>query len=265
MNFSTRYYAALALRDHTVTDEPGDFILTDLLPPGAMFRADFGDFTASTCPTSLDVRVFLYRRVKDGQDPPVPIGLDEGEAVEPEPIVAAQIDDIPGPCGGIIPLGIYTIVNREAPTGTARVKFAQDSEIDAMLRASNRFPNPDAAWEVTGVDPDLKSAMPPAQMASVPIAGRVVLADGTGLSDVGILLCTKFRVRLDDADPNNDPDSGFSEPIDYVVTDATGAFTFDRPPGTYQLEFFSDEYAFRPYLVEVESPVSTIAVIAEPF
>jgi len=265
MNFSTRYYAVLALREHNDSGELSEFNRTSLLPPGASFRADFIDFTEQLCPASLDFQLCLYRRVNDGMDPPIPIGLDEGEQVESVPIVAGQIDNMPGPCAGFNTVGIYTVINWDAPTGTARVKFAQDSAVDEMIRDSGRFSNVDSAWELTSVDPELASEPPPSPMPNNLIAGRITLPDGSGVEDIGVLLRTKYRVRLDDADASNDPDSGFSnDPIDFTMTDSSGVFRFERPPGIYQIECFSDHFGFRPSAVEIESPLETIWIIAEP-
>ncbi len=263
-NFSTRYYAVLGLRVHVDAGAPGAFVLTPLMPPGAAYRVDFTEFLGAGCPIALDCRLFLYKRVNDDQDPPIPIGLDETEQVETTPIVAGQIDNVPGPCSVSPSLGVYTIVNWETDEGFARVKFAQGSEVDGLLRDSGRFPNADAAWEIAGVDPAPASELPPPPAATDRIVGRVTLTDGTGVEGVGVLLRTRFRVRLDDADPANDPDAGYGDPIDFTTTDASGAFVFDRPAGVYQVEFFSDAYAFGPAAVEVETPLETIWVLAEP-
>ena len=190
--------------------------------------------------------------------------MDEGEQVESTPIVAGQVDDLPGPCAVYQSVGIYTVVNWEVPEGLARVKFAQDSGVDELIRATGRFANEDAVWEISGVDTVLADEPPPAPLAPNSIAGYVRFADGEGVEGVGVMLRTRFRVRLDDAIPDNDPDAGYGDPIAYATTDTSGAFTFDRPPGVYEVEVFCDDFAFRPSIVEVESPLETIWIIAEP-
>lgn len=264
LNFSKRHYAALEVRQHT--DPPGatTFTRMPLLPPGAVLRTDFYDLVGDTCPASLDFRLLLYRRVNDDASPPIPIGLDEGEEVEAVPIVAGQIENVPGPCAGFQPVGIYTVANWDAPEGDARVKFAQDSDVDQLIRASGRFANADAAWEIAGVNADMADREPPSPLAVSRIVGHVRLADGTGVEGIGVMLRTRFRVRLDDSSPDNDPDAGYGDPIMYTITDASGEFSFERPPGVYQIQVFSDEFAFRPSIVEVESPLENVWIVAEP-
>jgi len=258
LNFSTQLYATLGIREHLEQEPAAAFTYTPLLAPGATTRVDFRTFTAAGCPASIDLRLLLYRRVNND----VPIGLDEGECVEPTPIVAGEILDLPA--GNVQLLETYTIVNWEAPEGFGRVKIAQCSLIDEAIRGSGLFENPDAVWEITGVDPNLAAAPPTALAESAPIIGRVVLADGTGVQGVGVLVRTRFRVRLDCSDPANETDAGYGEPIAYTMTDACGAFGIDRPGGVYQLEFFSDEFAFRPGILRVETPLDEITVLAEP-
>jgi hypothetical protein len=260
MNFSTRYYAALVLREHMSDGQPREFVRTPLLAPGAVFRVDFAELLGNACAESLDMQLLLYRRTNDGV---IPIGQDPGEAVGPTPIVAGRIDNVPGPCGASQPVGIYTVVNWESAEGTARVKIAQDSEVDAIIRASGRFPNADAAWEIAGVDPALAAVPPPAAMSKDKVAGRVVEMNGNGVAGIGVLIRTRYRVRLNDTDATNDPDHGYSDAIDYRITDATGSFGFERPAGQYQLEFFSADYAFAPVTVEVESPIESVAILAQ--
>jgi hypothetical protein len=264
MNLSTRFYAAFEIRAHDGDGASQPFVSTELLAPGAVFRVDCAELIGQQCPASLDVRVLLYRRVLDDQDPPIPIGMDEAEAVEPQPVAADEFLDVPGPCAVFPPVGTYTIVNWDTDAGRARVKFAQESQVDALISRRNVFGNEEAVWDFTGVREDLASTAPPPLMESAALAGRVTLVDGTGVAGVGVLLRTRYRVRMDDDEPGNDPDAGYGDPIDYVVTDESGYFQFDRPPGIHQLEFFSDEYAFAPVAVEVESPLSTIGVLADP-
>ncbi|MDM8007115.1 MAG: hypothetical protein QUV05_13335 [Phycisphaerae bacterium] len=264
MNLSTRFYAAFEIRAHDGDGASQPFVSTELLAPGAVFRVDCAELIGQQCPASLDVRVLLYRRVLDDQDPPVPIGMDEAEAVEPQPVAADEFLDVPGPCAVFPPVGTYTIVNWDTDAGRARVKFAQESQVDALISRQNVFGNEEAVWDFTGVREDLASTAPPPLMESAALAGRVTLVDGTGVAGVGVLLRTRYRVRIDDNDPGNDPDAGYGDPIDYRFTDESGYFQFERPPGVYQSEFFSDEYAFAPATVEVETPLSTVGVLADP-
>ena len=258
LNFSTRYYAVLGIREHTDSGGPFEFRYSPLLAPGATIRSNFTEFTGSANPTSLDLRLLLYRRVNDD----VPIGLDETEAVELAPIVAGEVFDVPA--ASVQTLETYTIVNWDAPAGVGRVKIAQCSLVDQAIRDSGRFANDDAAWEIVGVDPDLASVPPPALADDAPITGRVVLTDGTPLEGIGVLIRTQFRTSLDCADPGNDDDTGYSAPIAFTITDDAGAFQLDRPAGVYQVEFFSDDYAFRPGILRVETPLEDITVLAEP-
>ena len=192
----------------------------------------------------------------------VPIGLDEGEAVEQMPSVAGEVLDVPA-CR-VEPLVTYTVVNWDAPEGEARVKIAQGSAVEEQIRTSGIFPNVDAAWKIEGVTPSLASAAPPAPLTTESISGRVTLPDGSGVAGVGVLLRTRFRVRLSDGDTSNDPDAGFSDPIAFTLTDESGAFSINRPAGGYQLEFFSDDFTFRPAAVTLETPIEVVQIIAEP-
>jgi hypothetical protein len=266
VNLSTRYYAALEIREHADNQTQAAFASTPLLAPGAGFRAKFRDVLDVACPGSLDLRVFLYRRIHDD----LPIGLDEGEAVDPTPLVAGAIEDLPA-CDVQV-LETYTIVNWDAPEGVARIKIAQgscssDTQTDCVenaIRDSGSVTGPDLTWEVTGVDPTLVNTPPPTLAESSPITGRVTLADGTGVEGIGVLIRTRFRVRLDDQDADNDPDSGYGDPIAVTRTDESGRFQIDRPAGVYQLELFSDEFAFRPAIMEIETPLEEIQALAEP-
>ncbi len=255
-NFSLEFYATLGVREHS--DTPAAFRQVPLLPPGATFRGTFLDFTGSGCPSSLDLQLLIYRRANDE----VPIGLDETEAVEAAPVIAGEVFDVPA-CG-VQAVETYTIINWETEDGVARVKIAQDTAIEDEIRNSGIFDGIDATWEVTGVDPAIADVVPPAPAAIAPFGGTVMLAGGTGVEGIGVLLRTRFRVRLGDGDDDNDPDAGFGAPIAFTTTDANGAFSFDRPPGAYEVEFFSDEFAFRPDAIIVESPIEVIAVVAEP-
>ncbi len=256
-NFSKTTYAALRIRAHDETDsEP--YYRTELLAPGATKRQRFVDALGEGCPDTLDLQVFIYERVNSD----VPIGLDDGEVVGATPTVAGEILDVPA-CG-VQPLETYTIVSWDTESGQSRVKLAQDTPVDAAIRAINLFENADATWDVDGVDPKFANDAPPEHAAFEPIAGQVLLADGTGVEGVGVMLRTRFRVRLNDNDPSNDPDADFGDPITFTFTDADGAFSFERPPGGYRLEFFSDDVAFRPAIIDVEPPINSVLVVAEP-
>ncbi|MFQ5492315.1 MAG: hypothetical protein ACE5GE_16515 [Phycisphaerae bacterium] len=253
-NFSTRFYAVFALRE-TGTET---FMTTPLLPPGATYRRRFLDAIGTGCPASLDLQLLLYRRINED----LPIGLDDGEQVGATPIVAGQITDLPA-CN-TQPLEPYTIVSWDAPQGTARVKIAQGTPIDQAIFDAGLFDNIDNAWEITGLDPALAGATPPPLPDTEAVSGRVTLSDGSGLEGIGVLIRTRFRVRLNDDDAENDPDAGFGEPIDFTETDPSGRFTFNRPAGAYRIEVFSDDFAFRPAIIDVESPLSVILTVAEP-
>jgi len=257
-NLSLRFYAALALRPHSESAD-ASWAKTPLLAPGATFRADFADLLGTACPGSLDLRIYLYKRVNES----VPIGLDETEAVESAPVAAGQVLDVPA-CGVEL-VEDYTIVNWEAPEGTARVKIAQGTAIETEIVNLGLFPNVDAAWEVTGVDPALLPADPPTLAPKQPIRGQVTTLDGTGIENIGVLLRSRFRVRLGDVETGSDPDDGWSElPIALTKADATGAFQIDRPAGVYRVEAFADGYLFRPPWVDLETPLQQITILAEP-
>lgn len=255
-NLSTRYYAALAMRVHG-DDTQTDYAMSPLLAPGATFRGEFADFLETVCPDSLDFRVFVYRRVNED----TPIGLDDGEPVESAPVAAGEVLAVPACSVDLVE--VFTIVNWDAPEGTARVKLAQDTGIEAEIRQRDLFGNDEAVWEITGVDPDLASQEPPALAPMESIAGVVALADGTGVENIGVLLRTYWRQRLDDGNADNDPDAGWSDPIAVTKTDATGAFAIDRSAGVYRVEVFADGYLFRPTVVDVETPLEQITILAE--
>lgn len=255
-NFSLDFYATLGIREHS--DTPAEFRRVPLMPPGATFRGTFLDFTGIGCPDSLDLQLLVYRRINGD----VPIGLDDTEAVEAIPVIAGEVFDVPA-CG-VLAVETYTIINWETEDGLARIKIAQDTAVEDEIRSSGIFDGIDATWQVTGVDPAITDVAPPALATSAPFGGSVILAGGVGVEGVGVLLRTRFRVRLNDSDDGNDPDAGFGAPIAFTTTDANGAFSFDRPPGAYEVEFFSDEFAFRPDLIIVESPIEVITIVAEP-
>lgn len=255
VNLSQDAYAALAVREHGAPDDA--WVQSPLLAPGARHRARFRETLGVDCPAALDLAVWVYERV----DNDLPIGLDDDEAVNDTPLVAGQVFEVPA-CGVQV-LETFTVVNWDAPPGTARLKIAQNTLIDAQLRESDAFGTGDSVWEINGVNPDLPPMDTPPLEPNAPIEGRVTTADGAGVEGVVVLLRTRYRLRLDD-DPDNDPDAGWSLPIDFMVTPTDGRFSFARPPGAYQVEFASDDYAFRPGAVELETPSASIVVIAEP-
>ena len=258
INFSKQNYAALWLRPHRDAGPPAEYAELPMIPPGGIVRGDFLSLIGTGCPNAIDFRLCLYRRVNEA----IPIGLDATEAVESTPLVAGEVLGVPA-CNAE-PIDAYTIVNWEAPEGTARVKFAQDTAVEAVMLRDRFFDNDEAVWEVSGVNPNLSVLPPPALTPKEPIAGRVVLVDGTGVENVGVMLRTRVLYRLDDDDPNNDPDADWSLPIAVTKTDAHGAFVIDRPAGAYRIEVFADEYAFRPVVVDVETPQQDVTIIAEP-
>ncbi len=257
-NFSRVEYAALGIRAHEVTGDAEEYFMTPLLPPGATHRQRFLDALGESCPASLDLRVFTYGRINGD----LPIGLDEREQLDAAPLAAGEVLDLPA-CDVQV-LETYTIVNWDADPGTARVKIAQGTAIEQALRSAGRFDNVDGTWDISGVDPALADLPPAPRAEPEDIAGRVILSDGTGVGGVGVLIRTRFRVRLDDENADNDPDAGFGEPIDFTTTDADGSFSFRRPAGAYRVEFFSDDLVFRPAIIDVESPIGLVATIAEP-
>jgi hypothetical protein len=252
LNLSRTQYVVFGVRTHGAEE----FTYTPLLAPGATQRGRFIELVGERCPGSLDLRVLLYRRVQ--QD--VPIGLDPGERVESAPIAAGQLDDVPA-CA-LETLETYTIVNWDAPDGTARVKIAQCSNIDAALQGSGRL-GASGAWEVNGVDAALASIVPQSLAEISPIAGRVTLSDGRGVPGVVVLVRTRHRSALDCLMPDDPGVSGYSEPILFATTDADGRFSIERPVGVYRLEFFSDTVAFRPGQLDIETPRQDISVLAE--
>jgi len=255
VNLSKTFYLTVGLREH---GSAAAYFVSPLLAPGGTSRIAFVDAIHAACPASVDLRVFLYRRVNQT----TPIGADEAELVESTPAVAGEIENIPA-CS-VETLETYTIVNWDAPDGTARVKIAQCSNVDAAIRTTGIFNNNDNVWEVNGVDARLLNSAVPDHAVVSPITGRVIKANGAGLGGVLVLVRSRFRTRLDCADPDNAADSGYSDPIAFTVSDETGAFSIDRPAGVYRLEFFSDDVAFRPGLMDIETPLDDITVLAEP-
>ena len=259
VNFHASQYAALGFREHS-DDPQAPFVMTALVPPGGVHRARFLDALGTGCPDSLDFQVFLYARTN--QD--VPIGLDEGEAVDPTPIVAGEILALPA-CD-VQPLAVYTVVVWDSQPSVGHVRVAQNTPVDQAIADAGLFDNDDNRWDVVGVDPTLADQAPPPLAEMVPIAGRIVDASGAGIADVGVLIRTRFRVEPGTEDPEDedDPNAGFSDPIDVRFTDEAGAFGFDRPAGAYMVELFSDDYAFRPAFHVLETPAAAILVTAEP-
>lgn len=258
LNFDTDAYVMLGLREHTIDGEPGEYVYTPLLSPGGVFRENFSAFLGTANPASFDARVLVYARV-NGE---IPIGLDNTEEVFPEPTAAGEVLDIPA--DSVQTLETYTIVNWDAPDGQARVKFAQCSLVDQVIRDSGRFPDEDAAWEIDGVQEDLAAITPNDPAPVEPITGRVVQANGAGVSGVLVLLHSRFRNTLDCSDPSREGDSGYSEVLDFAETDADGRFVLYRPAGIFELLFASDDFAFRPGVMDIETPLDDIHVLAEP-
>ncbi len=269
-NFSKRFYATIQVRERR-EDGSGTYETTPLLAPGAIHRQPFFQLLGVSCPSSLDFRLFLYQRVNET----VPIGEDLTEAVSETPVVAGELLSIPA-CD-LEPSVTFTVVNWDAAEGTARLKIAQGTRLiePFLLDSDERFANADGVWEVAGVVAPLSSVAPPELAGAEPIAGRVTKSDGTAAADVVVVLRSRFRSTLGacyscdrtagtTCETPVDAACGYSEPIAFVVTGADGSFSFDRrPAGGYQVEFFSDEFSFRPVVMELETPIDAIQVIAE--
>lgn len=248
INFSKDTYVTVRLREHS-PDGDGEWSNPiPLLPPGAAFRAGFYDVIGTLCPSSLDMQLFHFERVHSD----LPIGEDDGEMVNPSPVLAAEITDVPA-CG-VRPVVDYTIANWEANRGTARVKFAQGTDVDEFIRSSGRFFPPDYAWEPPNIV-DRLSIAPPALADAEPIAGKVESVDRTAAAGVGVIIRTKIRLSLTEFE--------FSSPIDYTQTNGEGEFELSRPRGAYRVEFFADEHCFRPGYMDIEAPISDILAVAE--
>ncbi len=256
-NFSKDRYATLRIREHTSAGLE-TFFHTPLLAPGATQRTRFLDALGVACPEAIDVRVLLYERVRSD----VPIGLDPGEEVGSTPAVAGAMDDLPV-CGAQ-PVETLTIVNWDAPVGVGIVKIAQGTPLEGVFAERGLFPNADGAWTFDGVAEEVADTAPPPHAEVVEIRGRVVDAAGTGVADIGVLVRTRFRIRLTDSNAENDPDAGFGDPIAFVATDQSGTFSFARPAGVYRVEFFSDDFLFRPVALDVESPSGELISVVEP-
>ncbi|MHC5109779.1 MAG: carboxypeptidase-like regulatory domain-containing protein [Planctomycetota bacterium] len=253
-NLSRSRYAALEIRPHG-GDQP--FASTSLLAPGATQRLRFLEVFGDACPDALDMRVSLYARVNED----TPIGIDEGEVVQDQPLTVGEIEDIPL-CSADV-LETFTIVNWDAPEGTGRVKLAQGTSLDELYFELGLFPNEDNVWEFAGRADGFKDLDAPALASMESLTGRVISPEGAGISDIGVLIRSRFRVRLNDEDLSNDPDSGFGEPVAFTTTDEDGAFAIDRPAGVYRVEFFADGFLFRPVFMDVEVPAGSLISIAE--
>ncbi len=256
VNTSSRWYVTMGLRPDTASEGSAFDFQSKLIAPGALLRERFINIFPETggCPNRFDIRVHLYKRLNED----LPIGLDDMEEVAPTPVASAELLDILA-CEVVV-ASSYTIVLRDSEEGEGILKFAQelDGEQDGTFTGNTLEPlNP---------LPDL--------LENASLSGRVVMADGTGLEGVGVLLRT--RVRRGDNDPAccNINSGGptdvedataccYDAPIAIVTTDAAGNFSFDRPPGAYWVEVFADDLLFRPVAVTVESPIDNITFIAE--
>jgi len=152
----------------------------------------------------------------------------------------------------------------DAVEGPAGADVTYYNAVDQAIRDSGRFPNEDAAWEIDGVAPELGGIAPNALAPVEPITGRVVQANGAGVGGVLVLLHSRFRNSLDCSNPSREADAGYSEVFDFAESDAAGRFVLNRPAGIYQLVFASDGFAFRPEIINIETPLEDIQVLAEP-
>jgi hypothetical protein len=253
-NLHRTRYVALRIRTHDATDASAYFS-TALLPPGATARHRFLDTVNDACPDALDLQILLYDRVNGD----LPIGLDPDETVTDAPVVAGALRNVPA-CS-VQPLETFTVVNWDTDDDTGRVKLAQATPIEQVLRATDFLGNPDAVWEILNTDSTLAAEAPPAAAPGQPIRGRVVAPDGAPWEGVGVLVRTRWRSNLDLANPA--ADSGFGDPIDFTFTDADGNFSFTRPAGAYRVEVFADDLIFSPASADVEVPQTALVFIAE--
>jgi hypothetical protein len=222
---------------------------------GCHARHRFLDTVNDACPDALDLQILLYDRVNGD----LPIGLDPDETVTDAPVVAGALRNVPA-CS-VQPLETFTVVNWDTDDDTGRVKLAQATPIEQVLRATDFLGNADAVWEILNTDSTLAAEAPPAAAPGQPIRGQVVAPDGAPWEGVGVLVRTRWRSNLDLANPA--ADSGFGDPIDFTFTDADGNFSFTRPAGAYRVEVFADDLIFSPASADVEVPQTALVFIAE--
>ena len=246
VNLSQQWYATIGLRPAASDDSA--YVQSDLVPPGAVFRERFFELFPETggCPDRLDLRVYLYKRANDD----VPIGMDPGEAVESQPVASGEVLNVLA-CEQVV-ASTYTIVLRDSEEGTGVLRFAQETGAEQERTFTGRSL------------PDLDTV--PEHLASASLSGVVTLEDGTPVEGIGVLVRSRYRVSSDDSELCPDEPVGlcFGEPIAIDSTDEEGRFSFDRPPGAYQVEVFADGFTFRPVWVVVESPIDNITFVAEP-
>ena len=268
-NLNSRYYVALQVRPSGAASR---FATTALLPPGGTVRERFIDLFGLACPDAVDLQIFLYQRINED----LPIGLDEGEAVNATPVAADALFDVPlCAAGEVVPSAVvetFTVTLWESSGEADRVKLAQGTPLEEVLLDSGLLSNEsEALWEFTGVTAGLDLQPPPPPAESIEISGRALLLPGDGqdaddediVSGIGVLIRPRFRNRTTDDNETNDTDAGFGAPIDVRETDAEGRFSFRRPPGVYRIEFFSDRLTFRPAVIDVEAPAGEIISLVE--
>lgn len=250
LNLTRDRYLTVALRDNDLQGTGNDrpFVQSPLIPPGAVMRRRFFDLFPETqgCPDRLDLRVHLYKQTNPGE----PIGRDPTDPGELFAFASAEFLGVSA-CDLVV-ASTYTIVLRETETEPGDLVFVQDFESASNVRT------------ISGTAlADLEEV--PALLESQELGGQVVQPDGTPLSDIGILLRTRYRVTDNDFARCPDEPAGrcYGAPIAYDITDAQGRFSFDRPPGAYMVQAFADGFLFRPGFVILESPLNNATIIAE--
>jgi len=260
LNLSRRWYFAAELQPVTASDQPnGDFQLSPLIPPGAVMRQRFLDLFPEDaypgvggCPDSLAIRAYVYKRVQDVTTDGVPIPLGEVTDSDIDPVPPASDELKPIPACEAIAVSTFTIILLDTDEGTGRVRSFQGTaaENSQEFKGQN-IPAPPEVPELFG---------------DQPIEGEVITASGEPVEGVGVLLRGRFRRMADDRElcPEEQNFTCFGDPIDVAITDASGAFRFDQPPGAYRVEVFADDFLFRPDRILIESPIDNVTFVAEP-
>lgn len=250
LNLTRDQYLTVALRDNDLQGTGNDrpFVQSPLIPPGAVMRRRFFDLFPETqgCPDRLDLRVHLYKQ----SNPSEPIGRDPTDPGEL--FVSGSAEFLGVPACEVVVASTYTIVLRETENEPGDLVFVQGLGIAPIVRTI-----PDRALA------DLEEVPP--LLESEELTGQVLMRDGTPLSDIGVLLRARYRVRKNDEElcPKEPVGRCYGAPIAYDITDEQGRFSFNRPPGAYMVQAFADGFLFRPGFVILESPLNNATIIAE--